>query len=72
MKMTIMKPMEMMFTLVMPIKISSGKPRCTGLFVWGENHFRAVELYRESIEATQVIQMMYLPYMVMVMVLMIR
>ena len=48
----------------------SGKPRCTGLFVWGENHFRAVELYRESIEATQVIEMMYLPYMVMVMVLM--
>jgi len=30
-----------------------GKPRCTGLFVWMENHFRAVELYRESIEGTQ-------------------
>ena len=32
----------------------SGKPRCTGLWAWGENHGRAVELYRESIEATQV------------------
>ena len=61
--------MTMVITLVMTMKISSGKPRCTGLFVWGENHFRAVELYRESIEATQVIQMMYLPYMVMVMVM---
>ena len=32
----------------------SGKPRCTGFWAWGENHGRAVELYRESIEATQV------------------
>jgi len=30
-----------------------GKPRCTGVWAWGENHGRAVELYRESIEATQ-------------------
>jgi len=30
-----------------------GKPRCTGIWAWGENHGRAVELYRESIEATQ-------------------
>merc|ERR1711962_958536 len=30
-----------------------GKPRCTGFWAWGENHGRAVELYRESIEATQ-------------------
>ena len=32
----------------------SGKPRCTGLWAWGDNHMRAVELYRESIEASQV------------------
>ena len=32
----------------------SGKPRCTGFWAWGENHGRAIELYRESIEATQV------------------
>ena len=32
----------------------SGKPRCTGLFAWVDNHMRAVQLYRESIEATQV------------------
>jgi len=30
-----------------------GSPRCSGLWAWGENHGRAVELYRESIEATQ-------------------
>jgi len=30
-----------------------GKPRCTGLWAWGDNHMRAVELYRESIEASQ-------------------
>jgi len=30
-----------------------GKPRCTGLFAWVDNHMRAVQLYRESIEATQ-------------------
>ena len=58
--------MVMIFTLVSPNKDISGKPRCTGLFVWGENHFRAVELYRESIEATQVIMMMFMRYMVMV------
>merc|ERR1712038_1559978 len=30
-----------------------GRPRCTGLFAWVDNHMRAVQLYRESIEATQ-------------------
>ena len=33
---------------------SPGSPRCTGLWAWGENHGRVVELYRESIEASQV------------------
>ena len=44
---------KMIMMIISKIKIL-GKPRCTGVWAWGENHGRAVELYRESIEATQV------------------
>ena len=46
----------------------SGKPRCTGVWAWGENHGRAVELYRESIEATQVVVVMMVKMLLVLMI----
>ena len=53
--------------IVMVMKTISGKPRCTGLWAWGDNHMRAVELYRESIEATQVVRVVLMMVMTMAM-----
>ena len=46
----------------------SGKPRCNGVWAWGENHGRAVELYRESIEASQVVVVVMVKMLLVLMI----